>query len=271
MPAWLLCCIWLLIIALFLLLFVWIFFSNTHYTSKILHPGEVYHMQNRTYTFPNVECHGTPYQLRDSFIANLRKLLFQTSGLLNRLSIPWWLTGGSLIGAVKFAAIPMPFDDDVDMGVDDDKYRTFLFSSDFVKKANEDGLEVLYFQKASSKWAERTGACVRLQLPQCPCTLDIFFWKQINDKVIKLDGWSGESNVVHNAKEQFDRNDVYPLKTDVQVDDMRVNLVHHPSNVLIQQYGNQVMKQVIARSNYVSHMFVYTILKKIWVKNKAPG
>jgi len=273
MNAFVFFCMWMLMLVLLVGLLYWLIIANSHYSNKLLKPNDVYKVENRTYQFPNVETIGPTYLLKESYIRHLRELLSRTSHLMKTLNIDWWVTGGTLIGVVQFKAIPMPFDDDVDIGVDDD-YRKYLFSDMFVQKANDAGLKVLYVQAASSVWAERTGACVRLQLPTSPETLDIFFWKKTSDgkKVMKLDGWARDGTVVYNQKEQFAFTDVYPLQKNVQIDDMVINLVQNPLNVLIQQYGHKVLDRVIARSLYVSHLFPMLALKNnLFVENIAPG
>ncbi len=260
--------LWVIIFTMLVLLFAWIIVSNSHYTWTLLKPNQNYMIHGRKYTFPNLETTGPTYLLHDNYISELRKLLTFTSSTLKDLQIDWWLTGGSLMGAVKHSAIPMPFDDDVDIGVDD-SHRALLFSETFVHAAEKHNLQVIFLVGASSKNANRTGACVRLQLLKCHSTLDIFFWKKVenNKRVIKLDGWSMfKPDGVYNEKEQFLIDDVYPLQKSVEVDDMLINLPNQPKNLLVQQYGASVMTQIIARSTAVSHLFPFLVLGAMWTK-----
>ena len=259
--------LWLIIVAMLVGLFAWIIVSNSHYTWTLLKPNQKYMVHGRKYTFPNMDCTGPTYLLRDTTISEMRKLLVFASQALKEMNIDWWLTGGSLMGVEKHGAIPMPFDDDIDIGVDD-SHRKRLFSQAFADVVEKYNLQVIYLVGASSKMANRTGACVRLQLVKCHATLDIFFWKRFeNDKrVIKLDGWSLLNDAIYNEKEQFLFEDVYPLQKSVEVDDLLVNLPRNPKNLLIQQYGPSVLTQIIARSTAVSHLFPFLVLGAMWTK-----
>lgn len=264
--------VWLFIFAFVLLFFVWILVSDSHFTWKLLKPGEPYQIDGRKYVFPNIPCIGPSYLLKDHFVRTLRTLMVKTTNLLQSLNIEWWVTGGTLMGILKCGTIPFPFDDDIDIGVDDEKHRKYLFSDAFVQQAKAQNLEVIYIRGASSRWAERTGASVRLQLPGHAATLDIFFWRKVNaGTVIKLDGWSGEKNV-HNVKEQFKYNDVYPIQHNQDIDELKINMPNNPLALLKQQYGDTVMNQIYCRSSYVSHLFPWLCLHRgLYVKNQAPG
>lgn len=262
--------LWLLMLVMIIVFLAWIYISNSHYTRILLKPGQAYSVSGRKYTFPNLNCKGPTYLLKEAHITELRQLLVSASGVLEEFSIDWFLTGGSLIGAYRHQAVPMPFDDDIDIGVDD-VHRGTLFGTNFSKKALEHGMQVIFLKGASSKKAGRTGACVRLQLVDHFATLDIFFWKNSEiDKVCKLDGWDGPS-VTPNEKEQFEFNDVYPLQKGVVVDGITVNIVANPRNVLVQQYSARVFDSIIARSTLVSHLFPFVVLEHlIWTKT-PPG
>jgi len=259
--------LWVIIVGLLVFLFAWIIVSNSHYSWTLLKPNQKYMVHGRKYTFPNLECTGPTYLLHDSYISQLRKLLNYSAQALKDAAIDWWLTGGSLMGFQKHGAIPMPFDDDIDIGVDD-SHRAYLFSEKFARVAEKHNLQVIFLVGASSRLASRTGACVRLQLFGQHATLDIFFWKKVeNDKrVIKLDGWYPPNQVTYNEKEQFQFEDVYPLQKSIDVDDMLVNLPQNPKNLLIQQYGPSVLTKIIARSTAVSHLFPFLVLNAMWTK-----
>jgi hypothetical protein len=249
--------LWIVVIGLIVSMIVWASISNSHYTWELLKPGQIYTVHNRKYTFPNLDAEGPTYLLKDNHIADLRHLLLLTSATLAQQNIKWWLTGGSLIGAERHKAIPMPFDDDIDIAVED-KHRAFLFSAEFAQVAFAKGLKVIFLTGSSSKRANRTGACVRVQLLEGFATLDIFFWQTSADGslVCKLDGWT-ESESIPNAKEQFPFADVFPIQVGVILDDMVVNLPANPANLLIKQYSKGVFQKIIARSTFVSHLLPF--------------
>ena len=172
---------------------------------------------------------------------------------------------------VKFGCIPMPYDDDIDICTDDTN-RAYMFSEAFARIAQEHGLQTIYLKGASSMKANRTGACVRCQLSQHNATLDIFFWKRVeNDSlVMKLDGWSSKLDVIYNAKERFNYTDVFPIQKNVAFDGLFVNLPNNPKALLLQQYGPKVFTFNLARSLAVSHAFPFVILKPMWTR-KPPG
>lgn len=271
MSIWALLIVWVFMIGFAILFFTWIIVSNSHFTWKLLQPGRPYQIDGRHYIFPNLPCIGPSYLLKDSFVRTLRLLLRKTSELLNALHIEWWVTGGTLMGIKKCGTVPFPFDDDVDIGVDDQKHRTFMFSQQFVDAAKQHHLEVVYIRRSSSRSADRTGACVRLQLPKHAATLDIFFWRTIDAKVIKLDGWSG-ANLVFNAKEQFRFEDVYPIHHNQDIDEMKINMPNNPIALLKQQYGEGVLNQLYVRTSTVSHLFPWLCLHRgLYVINQPPG
>lgn len=263
--------LWLVMITMLIGLFAWIYVSNSHYSFVLLKPGHNYTVGGRKYTFPNLESTGPVYLLKDEHIEELRELLRRTSGLLEEFKIQWWLTGGSLIGAERHGAIPMPFDDDIDIGVCDSN-REFLYGEDFGNvAARSHNLQVIYLKGSSSKKANATGASVRLQLPGKFATLDIFFWRTVdnNTRVIKLDGWSSKDSVIFNQKEQFNYCDVFPIKAK-KIDEINVFVANNPQALLEQQYGKTVMTKIFARSAAVSHLFPFMVLRNMWTTS-SPG
>lgn len=146
----------------------------------------------------------------------------------------------------------MPFDDDGD-GAVMMRDRAFVFSQQFVDAANAEGMDVFY--AANTRYAERTGACVRLQLQgKSSATSDIFFWGEDGDFIRKSDGWLPNGTIIWNKKEIWKREHVFPLQRNVMCDGIEFHLVAHPREVLIQQYGARVYEHVPARSTFVSHL-----------------
>lgn len=263
--------LWLIIICMIVTFVVWILISGSHYSWKLLKPGQSYESDGRKYIFPNLQSEGPSYLLKDHYIREMRTLLVKTSGALKEAQIEWFLTGGSLMTVVKFGCIPMPYDDDIDICTDDTN-RDYMFSEAFATVARKHGLQTIYLKGSSSRNANRTGACVRCQLLKCNATLDIFFWKRVenNTLVMKLDGWSSKLDVVYNAKERFNYDDVFPIQKDITFDGLVVNLPRNPNALLLQQYGPKVLTFNYARSLAVSHAFPFLVLKLMWTQ-KPPG
>lgn len=259
-------CVLLTVFVLFFI--VWYVMSVFHYSWVLLKPGDTYMIAGNKHVMPNVDSYGPSYLLKDDFVRELRGLVTKVGSTLQRMNIEWWVTGGTLLGTEMFQTIPMPFDDDVDIGVPD-KYRALLFSQAFVEEAKNDNLRVIYLRGASSKNATRVGACVRCQLEGCTSTLDIFFWKTLENKVVKLDGWRNGLDI-ENEKEQFALDDVYPIQSNVAFDGLRIGLPQNPSNLLKTQYGPKVFERSIARSLFVSHASPFVLLKAMWT-SMPPG
>lgn len=272
MAFWLFICTWIFLIAVIFLVLVWVHVSTSHFTRHLLKPNQEYTVSGRSYRFPNLYCEGPIYLQTDDHINESRTLTVHTMMYLTSLGVPCFVTGGTLLGVIRHNSIPMPFDDDVDMAVDDE-HRDLLFSETFSRGAKNFGLQTVYLVGASSTSAERVGACVRMQLIHSHATLDIFFWKKIenNKTVVKLDGWTSRNNVIMNQKEQFHYSDVYPLQDPQTIDGLpNVQLPHRPINLLYKQYGNSVLEKVYARSIFASHAFPFRVLTRMWT-HVAPG
>ena len=242
----------------------------SHYSWTLLKPGDVYMAAGRRHVMPNVDTYGPTYLLKDRYIGEIRTLVTKVGATFKRMNIEWWVTGGTLLGYQMYSTIPMPFDDDADIAVED-KWRALLFSSTFVDEAQKEDLRVLYLRGASSRSADRTGACVRCQLKNCTSTLDIFFWQTLPDDkhVVKLDGWHNGVDVP-NEKEHFLRSDVFPIQNNVAFDGLVIGLPSYPSNLLTTQYSAKVYNRNIARSLFVSHTSPFVVLQAIWT-TKPPG
>lgn len=260
----------LLLILVVLAVVVWYVLSMSHYSWNLLKPGDVYMAAGRRHTMPNVDTYGPTYLLKDQYIGEIRTLVSKVGATLKKMNIEWWVTGGTLLGYEMYDTIPMPFDDDADIAVED-KWRPLLFSKAFVAEAAKEDLRVLYLRGASSKTADRTGACVRCQLKNCTSTLDIFFWQisADNQHVVKLDGWQNGVDVP-NEKEQFLLSDVFPIQNNVAFDGLVIGLPACPRNLLTTQYSAKVFDRTIARSLFVSHTSPFVLLQAIWT-NSPPG
>ncbi len=263
--------LWCVIIMLVISLFVWMFIQKSRHSWIVLKPNQSYAALKNKYTFPNIVCVEPMYLLQDKYMMYARTTLILTSRLLAKFKIEWFLTKGALIGAVRHQTIPLPFDDYVAIAIDT-KHRQLLFSQHFVDMAENYDIEVFYAKSASSAHARKFGACVRLQVPDFYCVLDIFFWtcNQESQMVAKLDGWSTLADVtILNPKEQFHFNDVYPIQQQVNIDNLVVNLPNKPQHILLKYYGRDVMEKCAARSLAVSHTCAAMMLKPLWTKKPS--
>lgn len=263
--------IWLLMFLLILALVIWWFASMSHYSSVLLTPGQHYISDGRKYVYPNVDSYGPSYLLKDEYIVAIRTLVSRVNDIFAELNIMWWITGGTLLAYHMYHTIPMPFDDDADVAVEEE-HKPFLFSQAFCDVALKYGVSVIYLRGASSQSANRTGACVRCQLANSTATLDIFFWKHVRElgKVIKLDGWSPAAGDIYNNKEQFLFEDVFPIQQQLKFDNLIINVPRNPFALLTTQYGPKVCEKSIARSLFISHFAPFALLNLMWT-TKAPG
>jgi len=270
---------WLIVFAclgvLFLLLLVavaisWIVLSDAPYTDVVLEPGKPYQVAGRQYTFPIVnEIVGVPRLLKSEVIESLRDILHRAHELFTELKIDYHITGGTLMGAVKHRAIPMPWDDDADMCVDWE-HRETLWSPDFRHAAERHGLAVRYLKHNTLARADVHGSGVRLQLlnGQRYETCDVFFWKKMDNKICKIDSWS-DTAYVPNPREQFEIDDVYPRNVEF-IDGLYVMMPKNPVALLKQQYGEKVMQVIKVRHAMFSHRFPMQFLQALWVPYPIP-
>jgi hypothetical protein len=218
--------------------------------------------------FPELEkIEGKPLALKPEVIENLRLILCKADKLLTKLGIEYHVTGGTLLGVVRHQAVPMPFDDDVDICVDWE-HRAFLFSADFSQAAAEVGLDTRYLAGNNVQRADVNGAAVRLQLSGTKTheTCDIFFWKKEDDgTVCKVDSWLNAQHIL-NSKERFEYKDVYPRHRAI-VDDMSILLPNNPQALLVKQYGKDVLTTARVRPKMMSHAFPFLFGKLVWVKS----
>ena len=246
----------LLCLLIFLLVhvFLWVYISQSHFTSEELIPGCTYQVAGREYTFPNVDIHGKVFRLKDVYIESLRDILTRLRAVFEQHGIDYWLTGGTLLGSVRHTSIPMPFDDDMDIAVLYE-HKRFLYSKAFAASAEAHGLKAIYFVGNNEQTSNKIGSAVRVQLlgsGDKHATCDIFFWSQEAGQVIKLDGWHKDKKKYSNV-EIFPASDVFTLQKNANVDGLTVNLPRHPVSVLEKQYGPKALTSVVSRCTLVSH------------------
>jgi len=251
-------CIIALVIGFVVLAGFWAQVSYSQFTREKLAPGKKYKIGSREYQIP-ADCQviGDAYILKTPFIERVRELFRRTSGFLNANSIAWRLSGGTLLGAVRNGTLPIPFDDDVDLHIMwADQPKLFqLLGTDF----SSYGIEPILLHHGSVAEANVLTSAVRFRLRshRAP-VLDIFFNKQIGQKLLKIDTWK-EGKFTFAEKETWDISDVFPLRN-VIIDQLPVTIPNKPFPVLLQQYGSGFMNKIIARPVMLSHTFPQKLL-----------
>jgi hypothetical protein len=244
----------------------WVVISHDRFTDIELKPNMEYQIKDRKYIFPDINIEGKCLLLKELVIENLRLLMIRVHNLLDYLHIGYHVSGGTLLGIQRHSAIPGPWDDDLDIATEIAN-RNFMFSPEFKKTAADYGLQTQFLAGTTLERADRHGAAVRLQLLNSTGqeTCDVFFIKQDGPVVYKVDGWLKE-NLVYNGKEQFSANDVYPRKI-IEMDGLIVCLPNNPMNLLVKQYGNDVMTHAKIRPRLISHAFPMKFLQALWLPN----
>lgn len=260
-------------------LIAWVVVSHDNY-DRTIKPGDRYSIGNRTYKLPKIKARSASgnkssatddtqvYILKDAFLSQQRDLLIRVSSLFKKLEIPYWLSGGSLLGFIRHETF-IPWDDDMDIHTTWEQ-RKYLYSKEFTYELDKYDLESIYIPKIGTyEYATKEGAAVRLRikgthLPVC----DIFFEKSTDDnKFVKIDSWSGVEgqDVVESTKERFNHTDLFPLQFKT-IDDIELSLPANPQAILEQQYGKNVMNEMIFRHPMISHQFPFRFLSFIWYK-----
>lgn len=277
---------WLPLVMLVGLTFVatyatWIIVSYTTFPNRV-RPGGTYRVADHAYQVPALP-HKT-YQspepasldrpvpmLNVGFLDRARTLALDTFQALDAAGVDYWLSGGTLIAAVLWKQINMPWDDDADIHVKMED-REYLWSREWATLVRRRcNLEVILLRGSTLGSAGREGACVRLRRRgTLTPTLDIFFVAErpSDRKWIKLDGWrEGGTRPLYNAKERWDGRDwVYPLRRVTVDHGVTCTLPNQAEKMLDRQYGtgwSTVLKS--PKPLLATHQFAFFITNLIGV------
>lgn len=243
--------------------------SHRFYDREIA-AGESYEVGERAYTVPDIELRGsTARLLSEEFLTKQRGLLESVTQTLGKLKMDHWLSGGTLLGFKRHGTF-IPWDDDCDVHTRWEN-REYMFSEKFREDISEGGLEAIYLRGTSLNRATKEGAAVRLRrrgtiMPVC----DVFFVKPSKDgtRVEKIDSWRKTDVTKPSTKETWDTDVIFPTRW-VDVDGMRLPFPNNSKVALEQQYGENVMDVMYARSAWFSHAYPYAILRWVWLT--SPG
>jgi len=258
-------------------------------------PGEVYRVGDRTYTVPRlpIKVDHRPAStdrpiriLSEDFMLQTRKLLQTGTQLLDARRVPYFISGGTLLGFMRHGTV-MPWDDDADVHARWQD-REYLFSAEFVDHAAAFGLQVIALPQSSLHHATKEGGAVRLRLPDTDLpVLDIFFEKQIEpqDQAVaparqwpgdeqktmwgKVDMWLGD-RVWYNAREIWPADALFPLERKT-VDGLSLLFPRDPQKLIATQYSPKAMQSMVYTSPLMSHQFPYRFLSAFWRTREGTG
>lgn len=258
--------VFLIFIFLLVNIVIWYSLSRCNYdTSEKLKSGDKYTSDGREYKLPEIELVGDAYKLNDNFVAKQREMLTKVVSFLEEQQIQHWISGGTLLGFIRHETF-IPWDDDCDVHTLWEN-REYMHSVNFANAAKAQGLEVIHFMGGSLNYATRESAAVRIRVigtttPVC----DVFFVKEKETDVFaKVDGWSNKGQTIsYNSKEVWSKDLLFPIAKQT-IDDLDLFLPNQPLDVLKQQYGENVMTKMYARSLWFSHEYPFTMFPFIWV------
>lgn len=248
----------LLVLSIALILFIVIQFEVKRYrTDIIIKPGMKYNVANIEYNIPNLNIKGKGYLLKEDFLIDIRSLFIKVKDFFESLNIEYWISGGTLIGFTRHNTF-MPWDDDIDIHTHSYN-RLFMFSDKFKNNAKDAGLECLYMRGMTNNFSYYKGGVRLRELGKKNPVLDIFFVEQVEDRMIKIENWYGNS-VSYNKKENWHVNDILNIKKE-QIDNLTVYKPQNPHNVLVSQYGENYNKEMYCDEKY--HTIAYDFFENI--------
>lgn len=243
-------------------LVLWMTCTNQNYGRRIM-PGDTYTVNGKEYAVPELPLKGKAYLLKEEYMVRQRELLKNVTAFFDMKGIEYWLSGGTLLGFVRHETT-IPWDDDLDVHTHW-KHREYMFSKKFARDLNEHGLQSMLLLGASLKSVDKHGGAVRIRdakgdVPVC----DVFFAKQDEQTVAKVDSWNGKK-LNFNKKERWPVDVVFPTE-EREVDGFKLRFPNKPEAFLKQQYGPSVLTNMVSQNKYYSHFFPFQALHWIWQK-----
>lgn len=253
----------------------WITISHQTFPKKVL-PGETYQVGGQTFRVPD-KPHKT-YKtkekasktkpvpvLSEKDLLELQELMRDGFELLHQSNVPFWVTGGTLLGAVVWGHM-MCYDDDIDVAVPWEA-REYIWSSKFAALLSRKNLEVFNLRGSSLKAATKEGGAVRVRRKGTSFPImDIFFVKERRDgSFCKVNGWYKDKIYYEEPKEKWDSKDwIFPLQYKT-IQGVRWPLPNQPEKCLQRQYGddfNRVLESPEPMTK--SHKFVFLFTNAVF-------
>lgn len=229
-------------------------------TKTYVEPKLEYHVGKRTYVVPDLPLKGVGMMLDEEFLLLLRKLFQKATRTMEELDIEAWLSGGTLLGFTRHGTF-MPWDDDIDVHTDL-KNKDKFFNMTNINKFKDNGMELLFLLGMTPEQTfYKGGIRVKLKEHDNP-VMDIFFVTKVDKNIRKIENWN-KNELKFNEKEIWDESLIYPIKKEIK-DDMYVKIPNNPEEVLKQQYGEKVLKEMFCSN--IQHSIAYDLLKIIWIK-----
>ena len=211
-----------------------------------IEPNLVYKVEDRTYKVPDIKMKGKGYLLKEDFLVSMRTLYNKVKLLFQDYNVEYWLSGGTLLGFIRHQTF-MPWDDDIDMHTYSYN-RLIMFTGKFKDSARKHGLECMYMRGMSETYSYYKGGIRFRESSKKNPVMDIFFVEQIDEKMKKIENWSGK-NITYNNKEIWEIDDILELKKET-IDDLDVFLPNNSHNVLKNQYGETYKTEMHCDEKY---------------------